>query len=243
MLRRILLAALAAGLSSAVLVTAVQSFTTTPLILLAETFEAAAETAGETAAAEAGHDHGGHNHGGHDHGGHEHGVGHDHDLAFTGGARLGLTAMANAVTGVGFALLAVACFALSGRRIDERAGLGWGMAGFAVFGLAPALGLPPELPGMAAAELTARQGWWLAASAGAAAGLWLVVFGRFRGAAALGLLVSALPHLVGAPAHDAAGGTVPAELAARFAATALAVNALFWAVLGWTAGAVWRRVA
>lgn len=40
-------------------------------------------------------------------------------------------------------------------------GICWGAAGFVVFGIAPGLGLPPELPGMVAAELTARQGWWV----------------------------------------------------------------------------------
>ena len=37
-----------------------------------------------------------------------------------------------------------------------RAGLLWGFAGFAVFTLAPGLGLPPELPAMPAAELLPR---------------------------------------------------------------------------------------
>ena len=51
-----------------------------------------------------------------------------------------------------------------GRRFGIRAGgignwrqgLFWGFAGFAVFTLAPGLGLPPELPAMPAADLGAR---------------------------------------------------------------------------------------
>jgi cobalt transporter subunit CbtA len=238
MLRRIVLAALAAGLSAAVLVTAVQAFTTTPLILAAEVFETAGPAPGSG--------------GGHHHGIALEGAAHGHGAGFAMGAgsgaasdlaRLGLTALSNVVTGVGFALVAVACFALSGRPVDERRGLAWGMAGFAVFGLAPALGLPPELPGMVGADLADRQEWWAMAAAGAGAGLWLLAFGRFRGAAALGIALAALPHLVGAP-HPAGDGlgAVPAELAARFAAASLAVHAIFWAALGWTAGAAWRRL-
>ena len=33
--------------------------------------------------------------------------------------------------------------------------------GFLVFGLAPGLGLTPELPGMLAEELSKRQAWWI----------------------------------------------------------------------------------
>ena len=35
----------------------------------------------------------------------------------------------------------------------------WGLAGYAVFHLAPAFSLPPEVPGVAAADVTARQIW------------------------------------------------------------------------------------
>ena len=52
------------------------------------------------------------------------------------------------------------------------------MAGFAVFMLAPSLGLPPELPGMPAAELGPRQVWWLLTAAATAAGLALLAFRR-----------------------------------------------------------------
>ena len=39
----------------------------------------------------------------------------------------------------------------------------WGLAGFAVFTIAPGLGLPPELPGVPAAPLLSRQIWWVTA--------------------------------------------------------------------------------
>jgi len=36
---------------------------------------------------------------------------------------------------VGYALLLVACFSLSGRAVDGRRGVLWGLAGFAAFSL------------------------------------------------------------------------------------------------------------
>lgn len=51
---------------------------------------------------------------------------------------------------------------LSPLRAPTRTqGLLWGLAGCATFVLAPTLGLPPELPGTAAADLTLRQTWWI----------------------------------------------------------------------------------
>ena len=49
-------------------------------------------------------------------------------------------------TGMNFALILTACFALSGRPVTGQTGVLWGLAGFAIVSLAPALGLPPEVP-------------------------------------------------------------------------------------------------
>jgi predicted cobalt transporter CbtA len=51
----------------------------------------------------------------------------------------------------------MALAARSGHDLDARRGLLWGLGGFAALHLAPAVGLPPELPGMASADLAARQ--------------------------------------------------------------------------------------
>ena len=80
---------------------------------------------------------------------------------------------ANILTAIGFALLLTGVYAIRGRQVTWREGLLWGFAGFVVFTAAPGLGLPPELPGMPVAELTARQTWWIAAAAATAGGLWL----------------------------------------------------------------------
>src|SRR6476646_81924 len=60
----------------------------------------------------------------------------------------------------GFALVLAAVFAWRG-RITWQQGLLWGLAGYASFALAPALGLPPELPGVEAGPIVLRQLWWI----------------------------------------------------------------------------------
>jgi cobalt transporter subunit CbtA len=104
----------------------------------------------------------------------------------------------------------------------------------------PALGLPPELPGMMAADLVARQVWWLATAGATAAALALIVFAPDkpykRPLQAAGLLLLLLPHVLGAPHLAAESGAVPAALAARFVVASLAAAALFWVILGGLVG-------
>lgn len=236
MLRRLLITALVAGLATGVAITALHGVTTVPLILEAETYENG----------------GGHGHAAAPHGAplvlvHSHGAGQTADegegwAPADGVERMGFTLLANLVLATGFGLLLAAAFALRGQPVDLRSGLLWGLAGFAVFQLAPAAGLPPELPGSAAAELGARQMWWLGAAAGAAAGLALLVFGKRWAWRVAGIALIALPHVVGAPHVHGAAGAVPPELAAQYAALSLAVGAVFWALLGGLAGTVWQRL-
>ncbi|WP_434624149.1 CbtA family protein [Azospirillum sp. B2RO_4] len=117
--------------------------------------------------------------------------------------RIGLTIVANLLTGVAYALLLGAAILLAGRPVDARRGLVWGMGGFVAVSLAPSFGLAPELPGMAGAELELRQLWWLSAAAGAGAGLAALAFARNRLVIAAAILVAALPHLIGAPIRKA----------------------------------------
>ena len=77
-----------------------------------------------------------------------------------GGERLFYTAGSNVVTGIAFALLLVGVYVMRRKPVDFNSGLLWGAAGFVVFSAAPALGLPPELPGMTGAILENRQLWW-----------------------------------------------------------------------------------
>lgn len=151
----------------------------------------------------------------------------------------------NLVTYTGFALIMIAGFAMAERagagRIDARRGVVWGLAGFLAVQLAPAFGLPPELPGTIGAELAARQVWWLGCVAATLAGIIAFAFGRGPWAVAAGLALVAAPHLYGAPMIDTYFGVAPPELAAHFATRSLGVAAVSWMLLGLIAGAVWSR--
>ncbi|MCP5367271.1 MAG: CbtA family protein [Hyphomicrobiales bacterium] len=244
-----LTAALVAGVLGGVVASAVQAFTTIPLIHLAEAHEDGGGGAAAPAAGQAAPDHGTHDHGAQDHGTHDHGAaaaGHDHGanawMPAEGVERVAYTVLANVIAGVGFALILVACFVLHGAPMDGRRGVVWGMAGFTAFALAPSLGLPPELPGMFAAELVARQTWWFAAALGTAAGLWLMVFGNAWAWRVVGMAVLVAPHFW-VPHPEGMGGGPPPELSAHFVTASLATAAVFWAVLGWVGGTVHRRLA
>jgi cobalt transporter subunit CbtA len=157
------------------------------------------------------------------------------------GSRMALTFVATTLVSIGFAFLVVGAFAVSGRAVDAREGLLWGIAGFAVFALAPAFGLAPMLPGSAEADLVERQIWWVGTAVATAGGLALAVFGRWAWAIPVGIALIVAPHLIGAP-HAEGVGSVPPELAASFAARSLAVAAVFWVLLGWAAGALYARL-
>ena len=179
-----------------------------------------------------------------DHGGADHADDHAHGVGEMGLGRHAGTLVFTLATYIGFSLLLVAGFALAARaggiEVSARDGLVWGLGGFAATQLMPGLGLPPELPGSAAADLSARQAWWLLTVVCTAAGLSLLVW--LSGAAKLaGVALVAVPHLIAAPHPEVFGGVTPPEMAAQFAARALGVGAIAWAVLGWTAGYLWHR--
>ncbi|ALG74282.1 cobalt transporter [Azospirillum thiophilum] len=232
LIRRLFTAALVAGVLSGTAASVVQQATTVPLILEAEKYEVVTPpVASLTAPAPAGGAADSHQHGPVREVGE--GVPTTPDEAMQ---RIGLTIVANLLTGVAYALLLGAAMLLAGRPVDARRGLVWGVGGFFAVSLAPSFGLAPELPGMAGAELEARQLWWLAASVGAGIGMAALAFARNRLVIAVAVLIAALPHLVGAPHPESAEGAVPPELAARFVAASLGTAALFWAILGSVCG-------
>lgn len=231
MFRSILIAGIVAGFCAGVLVSAVQMVKVTPLIIAAETYE-------QLASAKAAHP--------------------ETNILpakapiapkadkpwqpADGLERSFYSFSANILTGIGFGLLLVAGFVLSGRAVDLRLGLLWGLAGFCVFNLAPALGLPPELPGMKAAELDTRQLWWLSTVLATGGGLGLIVFTRPSWIKALGAAAIAAPHIIGAPHVPHGASLVPAELAAEFVMASLLTSVLFWIVLGASTGFLYRRL-
>lgn len=146
------------------------------------------------------------------------------------------TFLFNLLTGVGFGLMLASAMAFRGRPAGVKHGILWGIAGFAVFVLAPAAGLPPELPGSVSAPLEERQLWWLFAAAATAAGIALLVFRAGHTWRGIGVVLILAPHMAGAPATEMGGGTLPAELAAAYVGVTIAAMAVFWIVLGAVAG-------
>ena len=149
------------------------------------------------------------------------------------------TAASTVLTGIGYAAVLVSIAALVGISITRGNGWVWGLAGFVTFVGAPALGLPPEPPGVPVADLGARQMWWVMTVAATGAGLLLVAKGwrRWPFTLAAGVLVL-LPHLVGAPQAEGMA-VVPAALIREFSVVTVLGNGLFWLVLGPVAG--WRE--
>ncbi|HTS52139.1 MAG TPA: CbtA family protein [Burkholderiales bacterium] len=163
-----------------------------------------------------------------------------HAAAGAGVERAAYSLLFTCVGACGFALLLAGSCALRG-EVSWRRGLLWGLAGFLSFSLAPALGLAPELPGAHAADLVARQLWWITAALATAAGLACIVFPRSMALKLLGIALIALPHLIGAPRGVHSDDVVPPDLARAFVAGSLAVSAMMWLILGGLTPALMRR--
>ena len=229
MFRTIVLSAVLAGLIGGAVATAAQSVRVTPLIREAEKYEAAARasSADQTAVVDdKEHDHN------HDDNGTWAPEGQFQTLLATLGA--------NSLAGIGFALLVTAAMSLHGEAGWYR-GLLWSLGGFASFTLAPAAGLPPELPGMAAADLFSRQVWWLGTAASTAVGLAFIFLVRRLMWAALGAVLIVVPHLVGAPHASGPGVGLPSELIIEFGIASIVTNLLFWSALGIAAGIFFEK--
>jgi cobalt transporter subunit CbtA len=228
--RHIILVAALAGLIAGAVASAAQWAGVVPLIFEAETYETAAATHDADPVADSVADPG---------------AVHESWAPEDGFERGAFTVLTNALAGVGFGLLLVAGIHLTGGptgRSDWRRGLVWGVCGFLTFTLAPALGLPPELPGAEAAPLAGRQLWWFATVAATGGGLALIILKRRAWAIGLGLALILLPHLVGAPSPEQHGGLAPESLARAFVAAALVTSLIFWLVLGGAAGFLYRRI-
>lgn len=157
--------------------------------------------------------------------------------------RDGLTIAFSGLIYVGYAFVLIAAMVAAderGHKLDPKTGLIWGIAGFISVQLAPAFGLPPELPGMAAADLTERQIWWFATVAATAIGLWLLAFGRNWAMWGAAIILIAAPQIIGAPQPESFTGPAPPELGAAFAARALGVGFAAWCVLGLLTATLWR---
>lgn len=223
MIKRIARTAGFTGLLGALLLTFLQSLWVSPLILKGETYENAP-------AAEV----------------HQHadGAAHVHDEEAwepeDGWQRVVSTTGGNLVVAVGFALMLAALYTLR-RPARTAEGLLWGLAGYAVFVFAPTLGLPPELPGTAAADLTQRQIWWIGTAASTATGLALMVFGRNWLLKLAGAVLLVIPHLVGAPQPLHHESLAPEALETQFKLASQLTNIAFWLALGLISAWLFRR--
>jgi cobalt transporter subunit CbtA len=234
MIRNLFAAALLAALCAGLVTATLQHFRVTPLILHAEEFE------GE---------------GGHSHGEeavvaateHEHAAGtpeHSHDVVATteaepeewapadGLERTAYTTLATVLAAAGFALVIGAVSMFAGIPITFANGFLWGIAGFVTFSLAPAYGLAPELPGMPAADLVARQIWWTGTALATGAAFILLAKTRASWAIAVAIALVVAPHIIGAPVAPDEPSGVPAHLATEFAAITQGTALVFWLVLG-----------
>ena len=226
MIKRIARTAGFTGLLAALLLTLLQSLWVAPLILQAETYEKAPAVAEVT---------------------HEHAAGaaaHTHDAEAwepeDGWQRVLSTTGGNLVVAVGFALMLAGLYTLRAPTRTAQ-GLLWGLAGYATFVLAPTLGLPPELPGTAAADLALRQTWWIGTAASTAAGIALIVFGRNWLLKVLGVAILAVPHIIGAPQPQVHSMLAPEALEAQFKIASQLTNVAFWLALGVISAWLFRR--
>lgn len=216
MIKRIAQTAGFTGLLTALLLTLLQSLWVAPLILQAESYEkpAATQVHEHDASAMPGH--------AHDAEAWEPEDGWQRVLSTTGG---------NLVVAVGFALMLAGLYTLRSPTRTSQ-GLLWGLAGYATFCLAPTLGLPPELPGTAAADLLQRQTWWITTAASTAVAIALVVYGKHWALKLLGAVILVIPHVVGAPQPMEHSSLAPEALETQFKIASQLTNLVFWLSLG-----------
>ena len=222
---RIIYTAILIGILTGTLLSCLQVVSLNPIISTAETYEA------EAGASEV-HDHSDHSHG--------------QDAAWMPGEgleRIAYSLLANISASIGFAAIVLALMCLVGlqgnRNMSWAKGSLWGLSGFAVLFVAPAIGLPPEIPGMLTAAVEYRQTWWALTVLSVAIGLGIAVFtpGWIK---ALGIVFLSIPYLIGAPRSadpvflhpDPAVVSAQVELHQQFIFASGATNLVFWLLLG-----------
>jgi cobalt transporter subunit CbtA len=229
---RIIYSAILIGVVTGVLLTLMQLASLTPIIQAAEQYEQTES----------------------DHHDADDAAAHSHESAWmpaAGFERSAFTFIANILASTGFAAILLALMVQSragGGRISWSQGSLWGLAGYCVIFLAPALGLPPEIPGVEAAPVAHRQLWWLLTVISVAIGLGIIAF-TINKLKALGLIFLAMPYLVGAPHNDAANfANVEVEVAAilqslqqKFILLSAGTNLLFWLLLALVCTYVFNR--
>ena len=153
------------------------------------------------------------------------------------------TLLGDVFMAVGFALIVTGIYTVNGSDRWEF-GLLIGLAGFVTFDLAPAVVVPPAVPGMEVAALSLRQTGWLVAVASTITGL--ILFFYLSGLARLcGLLFLVLPGVVFRVFVRLAAPSTPihslALLDRAFVTRTLGVMLVFWLILGTLSGFLFTR--
>lgn len=155
--------------------------------------------------------------------------------------RQGWTWVANVLHAFSMALLALAALtAWAWRRSTPtppmHTALALAASGWIALHFWPSLGLHAELPGMEAAALGARQGWWLLAVLSSVLACAFVFAGRHVARFAVAIALLALPFVVGAPHH--AGDALAAFSGPAHAQMQSLAQQFFWATT-WLSISFW----
>lgn len=250
-LQRLIWASLAVAFAVGILQTGMQQWQAVPIILAAEVYEdqKIEAPAAEAAPAAAGHVH-------------TQSMAaapaHVHEEAEAwapadGFERTAWTLVANVLHAFSMALLVFAVMGVAlWRGTTMRAlplALVTAAAGWLVLHFWPSIGLHAEIPGMDAARLVSRQGWWVLAAVSAALACWSVAGMRshLRWIAAAAWL--ALPFVVGAPhitADPLAGfqgeaQAVLRDLGTQFVWATTWISLSFWLCMGVASGLAFQR--
>jgi len=252
--RRLFWSALTVALLVGSVQTVVHQWWAVPIILAAEAFEdqkaePAAPVTAQAAVPDA--------HSAHDHAATLQSQGEGTAEAWTpadGAERTFWTWVANVLHALSMALLALAVMGVwVWRRGAVRSPLLLATAVAAAGWLSlyqwPALGLPAEIPGMDAARLGSRQGWWALGAVCAAAACAVVAFRRRGWRFGVAAVLLAVPFLWGAPhitADPLAGFSGEAhrqlqQLDGQFVQAAGWIAVTFWVCMALACGAVFGR--
>lgn len=243
--RNILLSAIIVGLFTGLLYGIFQHLQISPIIYAAEEYEVVEEEPAVTEPVAA------HSHG-------ESGHTHEHNEEAwgpeDGAERIGYTIGADIGIGIAYALFMISLMALHNLKANKpnvtmATGALWGVASMLIFFVAPAMfGLHPEVPGTEAAVLENRQGWWTLCAALTAAGIAVLYYAPLKFKLG-GIVLAAIPHVLGAPMPEQHGFANPdpaaidalTQLTTQFyMATAIGMG-IFFVLLGALSGLAVQR--
>jgi cobalt transporter subunit CbtA len=215
--KNIITTAALSGLLAGLLLTAIQQIDVIPPLLEAEGYEQAAEAAPLDTLTDTNH---------------AHTEEQEEWQPEDGIERTLFTGLTNICLAFGFAMLLGVAMHLYGKSSNWSSGLLWGLTGYLVFVVAPALGLPPELPGTEAAALQDRQLWWLMTVLTTTVGLSFLVLVSNWFLKILGAVLLVFPYLFGAPQPQVHSSLAPEDLIHSFIYATVIANAVFWLCLG-----------